>query len=78
MADTGNNRVRKYQPGGNLFTYAGNGNASYFGDEGPATRAALNQPEGMALDSAGNLFIADTLNNVVRKVTTAGAIVCGV
>ena len=74
VADTGNNRVRKVQPGGNIYTYAGNGNASYFGDGGPATRATVNQPEGIALDAAGNLYIADTLDNAVRKVTPAGNI----
>ena len=67
VADTANSRIRKYQPGGNIFTFAGNGNASYFGDEGPANRAAVNQPEGVAFDAAGNLYIADTLDNAVRK-----------
>lgn len=74
FADTLNNRVRSYQPGGNLFTYAGNGNASYFGDDLPANRAAVNAPEGIALDNAGNLYIADTSDNAVRKVTAAGTI----
>jgi uncharacterized protein (TIGR03437 family) len=74
VADTGNSRVRKFQAGGNIFTYAGNGNASYFGDEGAATRAAVNQPEGVAFDAAGNLYIADTFDNAVRKVTPAGTI----
>ena len=70
VADTGNRRVREGQPGGNLFTRAGNGNASYFGDGLPATQASVNQPEGVAVDTAGNIYIADTFNNVVRKVTT--------
>ena len=74
VADTGNNRVRKVQPGGNIFTYAGNGNASYFGDGGPVAQASINQPEGLAFDAAGNLYIADTLDNAVRKVTPAGVI----
>ena len=64
----------KVQPGGNLFTVAGNGNASYFGDGGPATQASVNQPEGVAVDAAGNVYIADTLDNVVRKVTADGMI----
>ena len=59
VADTANNRVRKVQPGGNLFTIAGNGNASYFGDGGPALKASVNQPEGVAVDAAGNVYIAD-------------------
>jgi uncharacterized protein (TIGR03437 family) len=74
VADTGNRRVREAQPGGNLFTVAGNGNASYFGDGGPATRGSVNQPEGVAVDAAGNIYIADTFDNVVRKVTAGGLI----
>ena len=53
VADTANNRIRKVQPGGNLFTIAGNGNASYFGDGGPATKGSVNQPEGVAVDAGG-------------------------
>ncbi|HMC59994.1 MAG TPA: IPT/TIG domain-containing protein, partial [Candidatus Solibacter sp.] len=68
IADTLNSRIRRADRGGNIFTYAGNGNASYFGDGLPAVRAAVNQPEGVAVDSAGNVYIADTLDNVVRKV----------
>ena len=68
IVDTLNSRVRQLNPGGNISTYAGNGNASYFGDGGPAYRAAVNQPEGVAIDAAGNVYIADTLDNVVRKV----------
>ena len=74
VADTANNRVRKVQPGGNLFTIAGNGNASYFGDGGPALEASVNQPEGVAVDAAGNVYIADTLDHAVRKVTPDGVI----
>ena len=74
LADTANNRVRKVQPGGNLFTIAGNGNASYFGDGGPALKASVNQPEGVAVDTAGNVYIADTLDHAVRKVTPDGVI----
>ena len=74
VADTANNRVRKVQPGGNLFTIAGNGNASYFGDGGPAIKASVNQPEGVAVDAAGNVYIADTLDHAVRKVTPDGVI----
>src|ERR1035438_6150698 len=74
VADTVNSRVRQAQPGGNLFTIAGNGNASYFGDGGAATKGSVNQPEGAAVDSLGNVYIADTLDHVVRKVTTNGVI----
>jgi uncharacterized protein (TIGR03437 family) len=74
VADTANNRVRKVQPGGNLFTVAGNGNASYYGDGGPGTLGSVNQPEGVAADALGNVYIADTLDNAVRKVTPGGII----
>ncbi|MCX6632962.1 MAG: NHL repeat-containing protein, partial [Candidatus Solibacter sp.] len=74
VADTANSRVRKAQPGGNLFTVAGNGNASYFGDGGPATKGSVNLPEGVAVDAAGNLYIADTLDHAVRMVTPDGVI----
>jgi uncharacterized protein (TIGR03437 family) len=74
VADTVNSRVREAQPGGNLFTIAGNGNASYFGDGGTATKGSVNQPEGVAVDSLGNVYIADTLDQAVRKVTPNGVI----
>jgi uncharacterized protein (TIGR03437 family) len=74
IADTGNSRVRRIDPGGNIFTFAGNGNASYFGDGGPARAGSVNQPQGVATDAAGNVYIADTLDNVVRKVGQDGTI----
>jgi uncharacterized protein (TIGR03437 family) len=74
VADTANNRVRKVQPGGNLFTIAGNGNASYYGDGGQGTKASVNQPGGVAADALGNVYIADTLDNAIRKVTPDGVI----
>ena len=49
---------------GDIITVAGNGNAGYSGDNGPATAAELDGPNGVAVDSAGDLFIADTDNNV--------------
>ncbi|MGQ9634639.1 MAG: NHL repeat-containing protein [Bryobacteraceae bacterium] len=74
IADQFNNRVRKLTPDGKLSTVAGTGKASYSGDGGSATEAALNHPCGIAIDSAGNLYIADTANNSIRKVTSAGTI----
>ena len=68
IADTDNNRIRKVS-GGTITTVAGNGNQGFSGDGGPATRAALNTPQGVAVDSAGNLYIADTDNNRIRKVS---------
>jgi secreted PhoX family phosphatase len=56
---------------GTIVTAAGNGTAGYLGDDGPATVAELKDPYGLAVDSAGNLFIADYGNNVVREVVEA-------
>ncbi|HUA63908.1 MAG TPA: hypothetical protein VML19_34490 [Verrucomicrobiae bacterium] len=74
LADTGNSRVRKITPAGTISTYAGSGTAGFGGDGGAATSAQLNLPIGLALDSGGNLYIADYGNNVVRKVTSGGTI----
>ena len=74
VADSGNNRIRKVNPAGTIDTVAGNGTQGYSGDGGPATSAALNDPYGVAVDSAGNLFIADAGNNRIRMVNPAGAI----
>jgi len=73
IADSLNFRVRKVT-GSNITTIAGNGVLSYSGDGGPASGAQLNTPEAVAVDSSGNVYIADTQNNVVRKVTATGVI----
>ncbi len=76
IADTGNNRIRKVTVAtGVITTVAGNGTQGYSGDGGPATNAELKQPLGTALDSDGNLYIADTLNDRIRKVTVATGII---
>ena len=67
VTDAANNRVRAIN-GSTITTVAGNGNANYSGDFGPAASATLNGPEGVALDGAGTMYIADTLNRVVRQV----------
>jgi sugar lactone lactonase YvrE len=67
-------RVRKVTPDGIISTVAGNGTQSYSGDGGPAVAAALFQPTGLAVDNAGDLFIADHNNNRVRKVSPEGII----
>ena len=74
IADTGNNRVRRLSPDGIISTVAGNGNQGYSGDGGPATSASLEQPYGLAVDGAGNLFIADKMNERIRRVTRDGVI----
>src|SRR5439155_9661794 len=74
IADFGNGRVRKVTPGGTISTYAGTGTPGFAGDGGPATAAQLSFPQGVALDSAGNLYIADSDNNRIRKVTPGGPI----
>jgi uncharacterized protein (TIGR03437 family) len=74
VADIGHSLVRKVTPAGIISTAAGNGTQGYGGDNGPAIKASLNGPGGLAVDSAGNLYISDTLNNRVRKVDTTGAI----
>ena len=68
IADTGNDRIRKVS-NGVITTVAGNGTSGFSGDNGPATSAQLNHPHGVAVDSAGNLYIADTGNNRIRKVS---------
>jgi sugar lactone lactonase YvrE len=66
IADTGNERVRQFAPGGSINTLAGGGNGN---DGSVATSATLGAARGVALDSAGNLYIADTYNNRIREVT---------
>jgi uncharacterized protein (TIGR03437 family) len=69
IADTDNHRIRKVTTAaGTISTVAGTGASGYSGDPGPATAAQLYRPRGVALDSAGNLYIADTLNMVIRRV----------
>jgi uncharacterized protein (TIGR03437 family) len=73
FTDSLNNRIRKLS-GGNVNTFAGNGLVSRSGDGGAATSAQLNSPLGVAVDAAGNLYVSDTLNNLVRRVDTKGVI----
>ena len=68
IADSGNNRIREVGTNGIIFTVVGNGTAGYSGDEGQATNAVLSYPIGVAVDSGGNLFIADSGNDRIRKV----------
>jgi len=74
VSDFINNRVRKFTPGGNIATVAGNGLGGFGGDGGPAASALLNGPYGLAVDASGNLYIADLDNSRIRKVTPDGTI----
>jgi large repetitive protein len=69
IADSLHHRIRRVSAStGLIATFAGNGNPAYSGDGAAATAASLNSPSGIALDGAGNLYIADTGNNVIRMV----------
>src|SRR5580698_4438419 len=74
VADTGNARIREISPSGVITTVAGSGCCGYGGDGQQATSASLNQPQSVAVDASGNIYIADTTNNVIRKVSTSGII----
>ena len=72
IADTGTQRIRKVNAStGDISTVAGDGNYSFSGDGGPATSASLADPQGVAVDSSGNLYIADTNNQRIREVMAA-------
>src|SRR5581483_8629493 len=64
--------VRKFFVNGPIFTIAGTGVQGYSGDGGSATKAQLNSPNGLAVDTKGNVYIADTGNNAVRALQAAG------
>jgi sugar lactone lactonase YvrE len=74
LADSGNYRIRKVDANGIITSVAGNGNSTYSGDNGPALGAGLDQPFGVALDTIGNMYIADYLNNRIRRVDVNGII----
>ena len=74
IADTNNHRIRVVDPSGVITTLAGDGNAGFSGDGGPATGARLNFPTGVFVDGSGNLFFADRENHRVRRVDTSGTI----
>jgi hypothetical protein len=76
IADYGNERIRKVTAStGKISTVAGNGTVGYGGDGGPATSAKLDSPTGVALDGAGNIYIADLGNHRIRKVTVSTGII---
>jgi sugar lactone lactonase YvrE len=74
IAEPGNNRIRKVSTTGTITTIAGTGYSGFSGDGGDAASAQLYYPEGVAVDAGGNLYIADTYNNRIRKVSGNGTI----
>lgn len=74
IADASNHRIRKVDLHGIVTTIAGGDTAGYSGDGGPATKALLNGPQGLAFDAAGNLYFSELENHVIRKITPTGTI----
>jgi sugar lactone lactonase YvrE len=74
IADGDNNRIRRVDPAGIITTIAGTGAKGFAGDNGPATRAQLSNVGGVAVDAAGNIYIADSSNGRVRRIDTKGII----
>jgi uncharacterized protein (TIGR03437 family) len=73
IADTNNSRIRRFIPGGTITTIAGE-YQGFFGDNGPATSADLNEPEGVAVDKNGVIYISDYGNQRIRAISTNGTI----
>ena len=72
IADTGNHKIRKITEDGTVSTFAGNGNPG--SSDGKGTNASFNIPNGIAVDIEGNIYIADTGNNKIRKITEDGTV----
>jgi DNA-binding beta-propeller fold protein YncE len=76
FSDTFNHRIRRVDARtGIITTCAGSGEAGYAGDGGPAARAKLNEPYGIAIDTAANVYIADRHNHCVRRVDSASGVI---
>ena len=74
VADAGNNTIRKITPGGVVSTFAGRDGSNAGAADGNGTNARFNNPSGLAVDGAGNIYVSDTNNHTVRKITGAGAV----
>jgi len=74
IAENYGNRIRKVDLNGIITTYAGTGTAGFSGDGGPATQAEFNEPEGIAVDAAGNVYVYDNANFRIRRIDKHGTI----
>jgi sugar lactone lactonase YvrE len=74
IADDQNNRIRKVSPDGVITTFAGTGKLAFSGDGGPAVKAGINDPTGIAVDTAGNVYVAELGNDRIRRVDRSGII----
>ncbi|MGB7922066.1 MAG: NHL repeat-containing protein [Pyrinomonadaceae bacterium] len=72
VADTGNHAIRKVTPAGTVTTLAGDGTAGY--SDGPAAAARFNGPCGVTVDAHGNVYVADTYNDRIRRITPGGQV----
>lgn len=70
VTDAGNHNIRRLSPTGGVTVFAGTGVSGF--QDGAKTNAKFNGPSGLAIDSIGNLYVADTNNNRIRKVSTQG------
>jgi uncharacterized protein (TIGR03437 family) len=75
FVDRTNSTVRKVAPDGTIGTIAGTGSSGFTGDGGPASRAQLNNPSGIACDSLGNVYVAEQIPGRIRKITIATGII---
>ena len=76
LSDTNNSRIRRVDAQSNLIsTIAGNGVSGYSGDGGPATQASISQPGGLTMDGAGNIYFADSGNNIIRRIDAVSGVI---
>lgn len=73
VSDSGNNTIRRISPAGNVTTFAGLAGSPGSAD-GSGNEARFNQPSGLAVDASGNVYVADSANHTIRKITPAGAV----